>query len=242
MSSRLWVTIVGIGLAQFASSQGIQRRATMIGGGTPDRGHCRVEVVVDGSAEVELRGDTGLLRDLQGQNPMWRRFECTGTLPVNPGFFRFESVSGRGRQELVRDPRNGGAAVVQISDREGGADTYVFDLFWGNGPEGRFEPRRPEPEYRPEYRPGERAGRFTTDQATRVCQDSILAQARERFHTDQINFRRVRMDDNPGRNDWVLGVVEVRRRWGDEAFHFSCSVNFDTGRVRSAEIGEAIRP
>src|SRR5262249_25382539 len=117
MNANLWVAIVGIGLAQLPSAQGIQRRATMVGGGVGDRGHCRVEVVVDGSAEVELRGDTGVLRDVQGQNPMWRRFECTGAMPVNPGFFRFESVSGRGRQELVRDTRNGGGGGSQSKSR-----------------------------------------------------------------------------------------------------------------------------
>ena len=30
-------------------------------------------------------------------------------------------MDGRGRQELVRDPRNGGVAVVQIEDKEGAA-------------------------------------------------------------------------------------------------------------------------
>jgi hypothetical protein len=166
-------------------------------------------------------------------------------MPVNPGFFRLETVSGRGRQELVRDPRNGGPAIIRISDPEGGADTYVFDVNWGNGPEGRYEGRPPEgrPEYRPErpeYRP-EGGGRFTSDQATRVCEDAILDQARDRFRTDRVDFRRVRMDDNPGRNDWVLGIIDVRRYGGETmSYRFSCSVNFESGRVRSAQIGERL--
>jgi hypothetical protein len=80
-------------------------------------------------------------------------------------------------------------------------------------------------------------GRFTADQAVQVCQDAIRQQAIDRFGARQVVFRRINMDDNPGRRDWVVGMVELRRRSGmDEHFRFSCSVNFDTGRLRSANI------
>src|SRR5712692_11523240 len=111
-------------------AQQFQRRATMVGGGAPDRGKCTIEVVVDGAAEVEIRGEQGVLRNLSGNPPQWRRFECTGLLPSNPAEFRFAGVDGRGRQDLVRDPRNGGVAVVRIEDPQGGAEGYTFDLFW----------------------------------------------------------------------------------------------------------------
>src|SRR6266700_7413182 len=98
------------------------RRATFLNGGGGDRGKCTVEVVVDGAAEVEIRGDQALLRNLSGNPPQWRRFECTGPLPANPANFRFAGVDGRGRQTLARDPRNnGGTAVIQIEDSQGGA-------------------------------------------------------------------------------------------------------------------------
>jgi len=87
---------------------------------------------VDGAAEVEVRGDTAYLRNLAGQPAQWRRFECNGPLPPNPVDFRFAGVDGRGRQQLVRDPRNGGAAVVRIEDPQGGSEGYTFDLFWSN--------------------------------------------------------------------------------------------------------------
>src|SRR2546423_15051281 len=91
-------------------AQQLQRRATMMGGGAPDRGKCTIEVVVDGAAEVEVRGDQGFLRNLAGNPPQWRRFECTAPLPARPAEFRFAGVDGRGRQDLFRDPRNGGSA------------------------------------------------------------------------------------------------------------------------------------
>src|SRR5512137_419633 len=105
----LFVTAAALGLL---NAQSFERRATYKFGGDPNRGKCTVEVVVDGAAEVEIRGDSAVLRNLAGQPPQWRRFECTGPLPANPRDFRFAGVDGRGRQELVRDPRNSGAAVV----------------------------------------------------------------------------------------------------------------------------------
>jgi hypothetical protein len=119
-------------LVSTLSAQPNSRRATMVGGNT-ERGKCTIEVVVDGSAEVAVRGDTATLRNLTGQPPQWRRFECNGPLPANPADFRFAGVDGRGRQQLVQDPRNGGVAVVRIEDSQGGAEGYTFDLFWSNG-------------------------------------------------------------------------------------------------------------
>src|SRR5260370_2783853 len=103
-----------------------------MGGVSTDRGKCTIEVVVDGAAEVEVRGDTANLRNLAGQPPRWRRFECNGPLPPNPLDFRFAGVDGRGRQQLVQDPRNGGVAVVRIEDPQNGSEGYTFDLFWSS--------------------------------------------------------------------------------------------------------------
>ena len=82
------------------------------------------------------------------------------------------------------------------------------------------------------------SGRFTTQQAVQVCESSIRQQAEQRFRTDSINFRGTALDNNPGRQDWVMGTFDVRASLGrNETYSFSCSVNFDTGQVRSAQIG-----
>ena len=125
------------------SGQNYERKAT-IRGGSPDRGKCTIEVVVDGAAEVEVRGDSAVLRNLAGQPPQWRRFECTGPMPANPANFRFTGVDGRGRQTLVRDPRNGSGAVVRIEDKDNGSEGYTFDLTWSGGyPGGQAVPAYP---------------------------------------------------------------------------------------------------
>jgi hypothetical protein len=129
------IFILAAGLAATTGLMGAQsqlRRMTFVGGGSPDRGKCTIEVVVDGSAEVEVRGDSASLRNLSGAAPQWRRFECNGPLPRDPVDFRFAGVDGRGRQRLIRDPHNGGAAVIQIQDSGGGTEGYTFDLFWRN--------------------------------------------------------------------------------------------------------------
>jgi hypothetical protein len=53
-------------------------------------------------------------------------------MPQYPADFRFAGVDGRGRQELIRDPRQGGSAVVRIEDPDPGREGYTFDLFWSN--------------------------------------------------------------------------------------------------------------
>ena len=161
MSARFFVAIaVFASIAGSGGAQTYSRRATPMGGVSTDRGKCTIEVVVDGAAEVEVRGDTANLRNLAGQPPQWRRFECSGPLPPNPVDFRFAGVDGRGRQQLVQDPRNGGVALARIEDPQSGSEGYTFDLFWSNTNSGgnRNSGYQPSPGYQPGpgYQPVER--------------------------------------------------------------------------------------
>ncbi|MEO8098688.1 MAG: hypothetical protein ABI811_13375 [Acidobacteriota bacterium] len=237
MQMRLWTvgvaaTVFMIGLA---NGQTLQRRANVTAGGSPDRGECRIEVTVDGAAEVEIRGGNATLRNLSGQTPQWRRFDCTGTMPANPANLRFTGLDGRGRQELVRGPQNGGAMVVRIQDPDGGADGYAFAVTWGSGnqPYSNFPGGNPA-------QPSGRGGggsRYTTEQAIRVCQDAIRQQVLDRYRNASVAFRNTALDNNPGRQDWITGLLDIRRGYDrDETHSFSCSVNFDTGAVRSAQL------
>ncbi len=131
MDKCVFFTVAGILVVTGSlGAQMLERRADMTGGGNPDRGKCTIEVRVDGAAEVEIRGDRAILRNLAGQPPQWRRFICNGPLPPNPADFRFAGVDGRGKQQLVRDPRNGGVAVVRIEDPDNGSEGYTYDNFW----------------------------------------------------------------------------------------------------------------
>jgi len=250
MNGRLILTIVSTAALAIPASAQVQRRATMTGGGNGAAGHCVGEVVVDGAADLQIRGDTATVRDVSGQQPQIRRFECTGPVPATASLRA--NVNGRGEARVVAMPTNGSPAVIHIEDHEGGASTYQFDIAWGNNQandaRGYNNPGYNNQGYNsPGYQPpvadrrdsdrGWNGGRrFTNDQAVNVCRDAIRQQAMDRFGTRDVNIGRIRIDDNPGRNDWVIGNVGVRRGDRDMQYPFSCSVNFDTGRVRSAQI------
>ena len=142
MKKRYFLTIVGLA-AVSASAQSLERRADITGGGDRNNGKCTIEVVVDGVAEVEIRGDRALIRNLAGQQPQWRRFICNEPMPANPAGFRFAGRDGRGRQNLVRSPQGGSPAVIRIEDPQGGSEGYTFDVMWQSG--GYSAPPPPPP-------------------------------------------------------------------------------------------------
>ena len=111
-------------------------QAIMKGRPNGDRGKCTIEVNVDDVAEVEVMGDRARIRTLAGQPSQMRRFECNSIMPRMPNDFRFTGIDGRGRMTLVRDPRDGGPAVIHIEDPKGGYEGYTFDLEWRGGSDG----------------------------------------------------------------------------------------------------------
>lgn len=259
---------VCVTLTSAVHAQTYQRQASINGGGNPNQGKCTIEVVVDGAAQVEIRGTSATLRNLSGQPAQWRRFECNAAMPVSPSNFRLQGIDGRGRQTLIRDPQNGGVAVVQIEDRDNGSEGYTFDVLWdarggynqgpgpgqgqiyrdnsGNGPVYRDDQNRNRVEDRNDpYRGNNREGGyyrqyghgFGKEEAVRVCQQEVSRQAIQRFRgVRDIHFLNTRTDDNPGREDWVTGSIDLHRGPRGEVYNFSCSVNFDNGHVRTAQL------
>lgn len=229
-TSHLLTFMASAVLATPMCAQSGERRATLTGGGGNDGGKCTVEVYVDGSADVEIRGERGFLRTLSGQPAQWRRFECSAPMPTNPGEFRFSGVDGRGRQELVQDPSRGnGAAVVRISDSSGGGQGYTFDLVWRGG--GSFSGPAGQPM-------GGRNRWGSQNDAARACEDAVRERANQQYGFRDIDFGGLNADDNAGRNDRIMGSFAVRRGYNRETFRFSCSVDLDNARVRGVEISE----
>ncbi len=241
MKTRFLLTVVTAATLAGSASAQMQRRATIVGGGNPEMGRCTGEVVVDGAAQVEIRGDMATLRDLSGQPPRWQRFDCTSPMPATANVRL--SASGRGRAELVSAPRDGAPAVVRIEDPEGGADVYRFELSWNSGQGYQSNSNQGYSGYSAygERREGDRGDwqnrrPYGSDQAVQVCRDAVRQQAMDRFGTQDINIRRINIDDQPGRGDRVVGMMEVRQYGREDHLPFSCSVNLDTGRVRTAQI------
>lgn len=212
------------------SAQNAERRATLTGGGGNDTGRCTIELFVDGAADVEIRGDRGFLRTLSGQPAQWRRFECSGPMPTNPSDFQYAGVDGRGRQELIQDPRNGrGSAVVRIEDPNGGAQGYTFDLQWRGAGYG------PSPVGQP-WGGMDRAG--TPNVAARTCQDAVRERASQQYGLRDIDFRNLTADDNPGSSDAIMGSFVARQGNYRNTYRFACAVDLSNGRVRGVDISQ----
>jgi hypothetical protein len=178
--------MAAIGAFGIMSGQTIERRAQIGRGGGPGGGEsCNLMVLVDGVAEVEIRGDRAVLRNISGQPPQFRAFECSRPIPPNAPGLRFIAESGRGRQEMAREYREGGPVIVHIEDHDGGAGEYRFRIAWGGRGEGGDRDR-------PVERPVDRGGDRPDDR------DGGYAQERERFFRGEgwrrNLFQRVRED------------------------------------------------
>jgi hypothetical protein len=232
-----------------AAAQVQTRRASIVGGGG-DQGRCTIEVEVDGAAEVSVSGDQGNLRTLNGQPAVWRRFECTGMPPRNPADFRFQGVDGRGKVDLVSDPRGRGGAVIRIEDPEGGREGYTFELQWTGGSStdgglgqdggfGRNDRRRGADNRRGRddtySRRDEGLSRGNNEQAVQACRDAITDRISRDGYT-RVNIRSAQVDNNPGRNDYIVGTAVARGRGSMVDFEFSCAMNINNGRVRSVQL------
>lgn len=223
-------------LTQALSANTESMRAT-IGGGGGESGRCSVQVTVDGSAEVEISGDMGSLRSTGGAPATWRGFHCTSPIPVNPRNFGIGRLSGRGSIRLVQDPRRtGGRAVVRIDDPQHSAGAYSFDLQWNEGAVG-WPPPPPVPP-----RPGWDGvpGGFYGARAIENCKDAVA----ERLNRDgyrHINFEHATPSSGYGTGDLVAGAVNSSWGYNLRRFSFSCSVEFDSGRVRTVDVRERWR-
>ena len=195
-------------------AQSVARRASFTGRDDHGNGKCTIEVYVDGSADVEIRGDRGFLRTLSGQPAQWRRFVCSGPMPANPGEFRFIGVDGRGRQELIQEPRGArGAAVVRIEDRDGGAEGYTFDLVWR----------------------GEDFGHAGGNDATAACRRAVEQRIQDDGYRN-VHFGSLIPDNR--RNEWIAGTATAQRGNNGRSYDFDigCSVNLHNGNVRSVQV------
>jgi len=260
----LFATLAVLGWVLPVGAATSTRRATIVGGGG-GQGNCTIEVEVDGAAEVAISGDTGRLRTLSGQTAQWRRFECNGQIPRNPVDFRFRGIDGRGRVDLVSDPRNNGVAVVRIEDTKGGREGYTFVLEWAGGSYGSNGPYRDNngsyrgnngpyrdnngsyDRYDDRVRRNDRYGRedgygynrgsdsVAGNAALSACRDAIT-QRIDRDGYTRVNILSAQADNNPGRNDHIFGRATARGRSGAVNFDFTCSMNLSNGRVRSVEL------
>jgi hypothetical protein len=218
--------------------------------GQGDSGKCTIEVIVDGVAEVYIRGTEATLRTLSGAPAKWIRFDCSAPFPPDMREFRWKGIDGRGRQELRRDPRdNRGTAVVYIADNKGGAEGYTFDLEWKDGYLSGNRPRQGS------GRPGSGAGGNNSggffgggtqsgggffggddlSNAARSCQEAISAKLQSDGYRD-FNYSNLSMSNLAGKRDWMVGEVRARGRYSTDTFDVACRLDSSRSRVLETDL------
>lgn len=98
-------------------------------------GRCDIRVRVDGEADFGLRGESLIIRTLNGEPASDAGSECSTPLPRNVEDFRFKGIDGRGDVRLLEEPSAGNRwmAVVRVRDSKAGSEEYHFRLEWGRG-------------------------------------------------------------------------------------------------------------
>jgi hypothetical protein len=221
-----------------AQPQALERRATFTTRGSGNWGKCTIEVVVDGVADVEIRGDRALLRTVSGQLATWRRFECSAPISGNPADFRFTGIDGRGSQDLLQDPRAGrGVAIVRIQDPRSGAEGYTFDVEWLGGSAQPGPPMPPPVAERGRGRGVPEVRGYDLMNAIAACQRAIEQRVlREGYRG--IELTSLQADNRPGRNDRVVGsVTALAGGFGRSAdLDFVCSIEPRDGSIRALDL------
>ena len=129
--------------------------------------------------------------------------------------------------------------MVRIEDRDGGSEGYTFDLFWGGYTQGGREGYSGGGGYPPPPSGGYGRGHGYNEQEAAQAVETCQRAASDRMRRDgfgRVEFNSTRMDDQPGRNDWVVGSARAYRGPNFDTFEFSCSVNLRSGEVRSVEV------
>jgi hypothetical protein len=116
-----------IGSSIFARWSGIQRRANGVAS-------FRWQGEVDGTCFIRIRGRQVQSQAQSGLPVQNQQFEFTDPLPNAPVQVVLAEVQGRGRVNLVQQPRpeNNYTAVVRIDDSKGGSSSYGFVLRWND--------------------------------------------------------------------------------------------------------------
>jgi hypothetical protein len=113
----------------------IQLRARQLPGwdARAREGRCEIRVWVDNRAEVRMRGDQVFVRTLEGSKGRDEGSECSQPLPYNSvRDFKIRQTAGRNQVALAQEPgrMNNYTALISIEDRQGGGDTYAFEVSW----------------------------------------------------------------------------------------------------------------
>ncbi len=217
-------------------------RPRITGSGNAITGECKIRVRIDDEADVIVEGDRVMVRTLRGRPGIDAGSECTGPLPRRIREFDFRQTDGPGRAELIDSPERGGRAVIHVRDSDGGDHKYTLEFRWtadgGGGSYGRSGRGEDRFDEHPGGAPLRRGGRFSEAEAMDLCREAVQGRIASQYSFRDARIENLAMDDGPGRRDRIVGEAIARRGGSRARFSFSCSVDFESGRLRDVQVRE----
>lgn len=88
--------------------------------------------MVDDVVQLEIRGRNIEVRTVSGRSYNNGTFSFTSPLPARKVSVAVDKKKGRGNVEVIQQPSrdNDFTAVIEISDRDGGAKEYQLEIYW----------------------------------------------------------------------------------------------------------------
>ena len=95
---------------------------------------------VDREVQVVMRGRNVWTNRIDQTEPGRARIRELGALPREDGEINVQVVDGRGRVDVIQQPRaqNGYTAIVRIVDPRSGSDSYRLTAYWQNYSNGEY--------------------------------------------------------------------------------------------------------
>lgn len=95
---------------------------------------------VDREIQIVMRGRNVSTNRIGQTEPGRARIRELGSLPREDGDINIEVVDGRGRVDVIQQPRaqNGYTAIVRIVDPRSGSDSYRLTAYWQNYSNGEY--------------------------------------------------------------------------------------------------------
>lgn len=259
--STLAIDLLAVAVSATAVGQQVSTIDARMAGKAGDEGKCTFEVVVQGSADVQIRGSQGRLVTESGNPAQWRRLDCNEPLPYSAGNFKFKGIDGHGQQSLAAVPNsNNGVAVIHIVNNSNKNEGYTGEIEWRAGSETSWSP---PPTATSGYSVGNESGRWNNGwndaddaswssgsysnwnsagsgaaAAAQACQDYVARRV-SREHTEVVNVQMqpdtVTTSQRNGSLVRVKGQGQYQANGGDSGgFEFRCEYDTQTGQIVNA--------
>ena len=131
------------------------------------------------------------------------------------------------------DARDHITGTFTISPRVDQEETHTFACSV-NGATGELRWAQIDPQSSANSPAADRSAYTDTD-AMNTCRDAVVNRIHDLGYAG-VDVGSIRVDNTPGRNDWVLGEAHAGRGDHTARFDFTCRVNRYTGSLKSVDV------